>query len=140
MHDFKNTLTKRFCCEDFSHIEGYNEAISSEDLYDIHHRLETHDENGIKRDKFLKAKELIEMGLYFNRPASELIFMKHSEHTKLHHTGNKDLSSKISKSMIGKNVGKHVGEKWFNNGVIEVRAYECPDGFEKGRLKKRTIR
>lgn len=25
--------------------------------------------------------------------------------------------------------------KWFNNGVVEIKAIECPEGFVKGRLK-----
>lgn len=27
------------------------------------------------------------------------------------------------------------GKHWYNNGIIETYAFECPDGFEKGRLK-----
>ena len=28
------------------------------------------------------------------------------------------------------------GMSWFNNGVINKMAYECPEGFVKGKLKK----
>ena len=28
------------------------------------------------------------------------------------------------------------GRKWYNNGIIEKCSFECPDGWEKGRLKK----
>lgn len=36
--------------------------------------------------------------------------------------------------MFGK---KHMtGRKHFNNGIIGIMAYECPPGFEPGRLKK----
>lgn len=28
-----------------------------------------------------------------------------------------------------------LGMHWFNNGVIQTRAKECPDGFKKGRLR-----
>lgn len=33
------------------------------------------------------------------------------------------------------------GKHWFNNGIIETYAFECPEGFVKGRLKfkKETI-
>lgn len=28
------------------------------------------------------------------------------------------------------------GKHWFNNGLIEKYSFECPEGWEKGRLKK----
>lgn len=31
----------------------------------------------------------------------------------------------------------HKGERWFNNGKINVRAKECPDGFTPGMLKRK---
>ena len=72
---------KRYCSEDISLIENYHQAISDEKkMWDIHHRREC-DENG--RTLFTK-KQLKEMGLYFNRPASELIFVTRSMHKKLH--------------------------------------------------------
>lgn len=72
---------KSFCSEDISLIENYNEAFSDEErVWDIHHRREC-DENG--RTLFTH-KQLKEMGLYFKRPASELIFVTRSMHCKLH--------------------------------------------------------
>lgn len=38
----------------------------------------------------------------------------------------------LSKSMTGKAKGK----SWFNNGIIATMAYECPEGFVPGYLKK----
>ena len=69
---------KCYCCEDLSLIENYNEAVNSPEEYVIHHRLE------IQGDKLLSRKELKEMNMYFNRPASELIFMTYSEHSRIH--------------------------------------------------------
>ena len=72
---------KQFCSEDISLIENYNEAISDEKkIWDTHHRRECDSEG---RTLFTK-KQLMEMGLYFNRPASELIFVTKSLHKKLH--------------------------------------------------------
>ena len=72
---------KRFCSEDISLIENYHEAIFDQKrTWDVHHRREC-DENG--RTLFTK-KQLKEMNLYFNRPASELIFVTRSLHSKLH--------------------------------------------------------
>ena len=72
---------KLFCSEDISLIENYQQAISDQTkMWDIHHRREC-DENG--KTLFTK-KQLKEIGLYFNRPASELIFVTRSMHWKLH--------------------------------------------------------
>lgn len=49
-------------------------------MWETHHRREC-DENG--RTLFTK-KQLIDMNLYFKRPASELIFVTRSMHWKLH--------------------------------------------------------
>lgn len=38
--------------------------------------------------------------------------------------------SKLSKAILGRH--------WYNNGVINVQAIECPLGFKKGRLKHET--
>lgn len=67
---------KQYCCEDISLIEGYAEAIADSKLWDCHHRAET--------DEKLTHKELKAQGRYWNRPASELIFLTRAFHTKLH--------------------------------------------------------
>lgn len=66
----------KFCCEDAALIENYEEALADIETWDLHHRREI-DEN-------LRADELKQMGLYYNRPASELIFLTKSEHMSLH--------------------------------------------------------
>ena len=142
-----------FCIEDPSKIENY-ELAKADDFkgWDVHHRFE------LKCPVYKpKAKELMEWNLYFHRPASELIFLKHGEHSRLHRKydggsfwkrgsaiskaklGQKygpqseEHKRKRSESMKGKNKGKHC----YNNGVVEIRAYSCPDGFIQGRLYKR---
>ena len=72
---------KCYCSEDISLIENYQDAISDEEkMWDIHHRREC-DENG--KTLFTK-KQLKDMNLYLNRPASELVFVTRSMHSKLH--------------------------------------------------------
>ena len=89
---------KQYCSEDISLIENYQDAISDEErMWDIHHRKEC-DENG--KTLFTK-KQLIDMGLYSKRPASELIFVTRSMHKKLH----REMCSNIGK-IIGKLGGK----------------------------------
>lgn len=72
---------KRFCSEDISLIENYQQAISDQTrTWDIHHRKECDSEG---RTLFTK-KQLKEINLYVKRPASELIFVTRSMHSKLH--------------------------------------------------------
>ena len=70
-----NEGVKKYCKEDISLIENYNDAIADkEQTWDCHHR----------RENILSRKELIKLGEYFNRPASELIFLTQKEHRALH--------------------------------------------------------
>ena len=72
---------KRYCSDDISLIENYYQAIADEEkMWDIHHRRECDSEG---RTLFTK-KQLKEMNLYVKRPASELIFVTRSMHSKLH--------------------------------------------------------
>lgn len=67
--------TKLKCREDIELIQNYDKAISDDtQVWDCHHRLGT----------VIPKKKLLEMDLYDNRPALELIFIPHSEHTRLH--------------------------------------------------------
>ena len=81
---------KKFCCEDISLIENYNEAANSSEKWQCHHKLE------ITLHK--TSKELIEIGLYYNRPASELIFLTEKEHKSIHYkSGMSNFSTKYGK-------------------------------------------
>ena len=102
MINLKNV--KKFCKDDFSLIENYENAINDKtQVWDCHHRRET----------IYSAKELIEIGEYYNRPACELIFLTKSEHTRLHHLGkhhSAETRHKISESNSGEKnplFGKH---------------------------------
>lgn len=111
---------KNFCCEDISNIENYEEALNSPEMYDCHHRMETHRRNGKERVTRLSKQDLIDWNIYYNRPSSELIFLTRSEHTKLHQTGNKgkkhsdETRRKMSEVRKGKpawNKGLHHSEE-----------------------------
>lgn len=70
---------KLYCCEDISNIENFEVAEKSKELYDCHHKKEI--------ELNVSAKDLKKMGLYWNRPANELIFIKHTEHASIHSKG-----------------------------------------------------
>lgn len=94
---------KMFCCEDASLIENYEAAMNSSEMWVCHHRKET--------DEHLSRDQLKAMGLYYNRPASELIFLTHQEHARLHRKHDNENAKdsewydtwkeSISKAMVG---------------------------------------
>ena len=120
-----NCRVKRICCEDVSLIENYDKAIADMSRsWHLHHRLE------IELNK--TRKELIEMGLYYHRPASELIFLTIEEHLSIHHKGkeiSKEQREKTSKKLIGGHLSeeakKKISEanKGKNNAMYGKNAY-----------------
>ena len=90
---------KKFCCEDLSLIENYYKAIAdATQTWHCHHRGEV-----LPCGRF-SVSDLKKFGLYFNRPASELIFLTHSEHRSLHLKGvplSEDHKKAISDSLKG---------------------------------------
>ena len=102
---------KRFC-KDYENIENYQ--LAKKDNFKgwcCHHRLQTWTSDGERRLVDITAEELQALGMYYNRPAEELIFLTISEHSSLHKKGKhhslygKHLSEehkiKISESMKG---------------------------------------
>lgn len=133
----KLRMLRRYCRDDLNKIENYDAAINDpEQIWDCHHRLE------IFWWWTTSIETLKEQGLYYHRPASELIFLPRNEHTALHHLGkqiwkgrhhSKESKSKMSKAKIEWH--KKAKLHWFNNGIIEKLVVDCPVGFIKGRLK-----
>lgn len=73
---------KRYCKDDISLIENYEEAVNDKTkTWHCHHKKET-DEN-------LSVNELKRLGLYWHRPAKELIFLTPFEHNTLHNKGER---------------------------------------------------
>ena len=72
-------------CKNIEEIENYASAAADNFVdWDIHHKLETHNSDGARRSVYLSRAELIALGTYYDRPASELIFLKHGDHIRLH--------------------------------------------------------
>ena len=78
-----------YFCKDYEKIENFEKAKKDDFKgWYCHHRLETHNSDGERRLVNISVAELQALGMYYNRPADELIFMKESEHKSLHSKGN----------------------------------------------------
>ena len=72
-------------CKDFERIENYEEAVNdTTQTWICHHRMETHNTDGTLRDTPLSRAELIAMNMYFDQPASAFVFLRKSDHSKMH--------------------------------------------------------
>lgn len=102
---------KRYCYE-IENIENYSQAVNDKtQIWDCHHRGE------ILSCGTYSRQDLKRFGLYWHRPASELIFLPHGKHRRLHNDRMKisdETKRKISESHKGeknKFFGKHHSEE-----------------------------
>lgn len=98
---------KRYCSEDISLIDNYWDAMNDEtQVWECHHK------NEIFRGIPVSRALLIDLGLYYGCPASELIFLTPSEHTRLHSNNrSKETKRKMSESMKGKPKSEEIKRK-----------------------------
>ena len=95
-------LAHRYCYE-VENIENYEQAMADPlEIWDCHHRYEIYNGRTISRST-LKNR-----GLLYNRPASELIFLRHEDHISLHNKGEKH-------PMYGKHTSKETCKKMSEN-------------------------
>lgn len=91
-------------------IENYDKAVSDNtQIWECHHRLETHTSNGERRLIEITKEELIALGMYFDRPPEELIFLNGFEHLSLHNKGKKkseEHREKISNTLKGQFINR----------------------------------
>lgn len=98
----------RYCEGDITQIENFSKAINDRsDLYShsnwvCHHRLETHNLDGSRREIQQSRDDLKLLDLYYHRPPSELIFLTREEHNKVHTQGRR-LSKAQVEYMTNKN-------------------------------------
>ena len=103
------------------------------------------------RNKYRARKYFIEHGIIpVDAKPYSYVMHHYAEHTRHHHTGlvwNEESRDKLrgkknganthpeKNNFINDNPGlKLVGTHYYNNGITELRAKECPEGFTKGRL------
>ena len=122
-----------FCKEDITLIENYEEAINdNSQCWDCHHRTEIWWN--------CSSQDLIDNECYYHRPAKELIFLKHAEHSKLHnklgeYSRREDAwcKTKEGREYASKRISSL---KWYNNGITNIRIKlddKPPEGFTQGR-------
>lgn len=99
---------ERFC-KDYENIENYEKALADNFKgWDCHHRLETWTSDGERRQIDITVAELKALGMYYNRPASELIFLRKGEHTALRKVSS-ETRKKLSEA--GKNISEETRKK-----------------------------
>ena len=90
-----------YYCDDIENVENYEKAkVDDFKGWNCHHRLETHNSDGERRLVDISRDELIALGMYWYRPANELVFMTESEHHCLHNKGKPSFMK-----------GKHLSEE-----------------------------
>lgn len=121
---------KEYClkkyCRDIENVENYEKAKAENFKgWSVHHRLETHNSDGERRLVDIKSTELAALDMYWNRPASELIFLTVKEHNALHRRGkhpseetrrkiseaSKNISDETRMKMSEAQKGKHLSEE-----------------------------
>lgn len=117
---------KKFCCEDISLIENYYKAINDNQMWHCHHRLE------IKLNK--SKQELIDLNLYYDRPANELIFLTQSEHRSLHASNRHYKHTEESKEKMRK---KALGRK--QSEETKTKISESRIGLKHSEETRRKI-
>ena len=133
MSIYLDSNSKKFCKEPIELIENFENAKNDlERTWVLHHRLElTMDD-----DFAHSAEELKRLGMYFNRPAFELIFLTKNEHMRKHllaRNPNSQKSVRLKKSL------KMRGNK---NACGIIRSEEYKDKFrgESNPAKRPEVR
>lgn len=101
----------RKVCKEFEQVENYEEAINDKEyLWILHHRDEIRElPSGMVA---LRSSEYLKLwGLYYHRPADELIFLRNDVHSDLH---AKYLTDE-TKFMMGVNRGRKFSKEHCDN-------------------------
>lgn len=105
---------KSICKDDISKIENYEVAVNdSTHSWDCHHRLEL----TLNCEFAHTVEELKRMGMYYNRPYFELIFLRHDEHTRLHGKSNSPQVMEFRR----KGQISNEGQKWTEEQKIKLK-------------------
>lgn len=130
----------KYVCKNFEFIENYDKAINdTTQLYICHHRLETHTSDGERRLVELKCDELKALGMYYNRPPEELIFLTRNEHAYIHECGKH-----ISEEGLNRMRASQIGNKHFqgrkHTEETKRKIANSHKGKKRGPLSEETKR
>lgn len=104
-------------CKDYTKIENYEKAIvDTTQTWHCHHRNE----------RFYTKQELIDLGLYFDCPPCELIFLTVEEHGKQYHKGRSDISEKRREHMSKAKKGVRFSDEHIKNLSTSIKI-SCKD-------------
>ena len=108
-------MTKRYCKDDISLIENYEQAVNDKTkTWHCHHRGE------ILACGRYTPDDLKKFGLYWKRPASELIFISKSKHKAIHNKDKWNIGKKLSCEAKLKIANAHKGSKASEETKIKI--------------------
>lgn len=77
-----------YCSDDRNCILNYQNAINDgNNMWELHHILESHTSDGWLRPVFISRKELKALGMYYKRPSNEFILLTKKDHFNIHSMG-----------------------------------------------------
>lgn len=114
-------------------IENYDKAVADDtQVWCCHHRLETHNSDGERRLVDLSKEELIALGMYYDRPPEELIFLTSAEHKRLHNVG-KQLSEEVKRKISEAQKGQVPWNKGKEGKRLSSETRRKMSAFRKGK-------
>lgn len=122
---------KQVCKDDPSLIENYDKAINDDtQMWVLHHRLEL----TLDGEYAHSVEELKRLGMYYNRPYYELIFLTRSEHHMLH--AHDKYRKTLSKAMHGHIVSTETRKKISDAHIGRKLSNEHKEKLSKARMGK----
>ena len=101
---------RALCKESLDQVENYQQAKADNFVgWCMHHRVEIQPD-GTR----VSMQELKDKGLYYGRPASELIFMRFGDHSALHSTRNTYMKGKHHSAETRKKISESAKGKTFS--------------------------
>ena len=117
-------------CKDYEKIENYEKAKAVNFKgWHCHHRLETHNSDGKRREVDISQKELKALRMYYNRPPEELVFLTESEHNAF--GKGKKRSEETKKKIREANKGKKLSEETKKKIGAANKGKKCSEETKK---------
>lgn len=127
----KDGTTYKYCfCRMPELIENYDKAVADDtQVWDCHHRLETHNSDGERRLIDISRAELIALNMYYDRPPEELIFLTSAEHKSLH-IKSEETRRKLSAARKGRHLSEECKKKLSetHKGKLKGKHWKLVDG------------